>query len=154
MRFSVKLKLATGFGVVILLSLLAAVLAVQALGDMNERAGIFVNRSMPRVKDSLLFTQRILDLVRFEKNMIIDNTKEGVEHWDDQIMKGRQAAREIRDSFHAIASDEGKKKIEAISATLDKYLALQDQTLALIKTDSEGGPARCRRARPEAPSSR
>ncbi len=136
MRLTVKVKLATAFGVVIVLSGIAAAVALDGITQLNGQVEMLADVASQRVKLGPMLEVATLRVIRAEKNMILDSTDEGTARFDREILTRRDDVRAIRDRLAAIASEEGKRKVEALSTTLDKYFATQDRVRDLARLNS------------------
>jgi methyl-accepting chemotaxis protein len=137
MRITIKLKMVVTFGIIIVLSLVAAVLAIASLGSLNDRINQLVNVSAQRVSLAEKLEFELAVLFRAEKNFILSNDDATMNHYEEE-MKGLQADLG-RDSekLRAISSDEGKRKLDIFGTTLDKFTAVQAKVRELARLNSE-----------------
>ncbi|WP_454624379.1 methyl-accepting chemotaxis protein [Bradyrhizobium cenepequi] len=133
MRFTVKAKLATAFGLIIVLSTVAGGVAYMKLGDMMATADSMVLRAT-RMERATQIEKDILLQLRAEKNAIL-GTEADAEQFAAEAAKTREAAMKTRDEVYSLASEAGKKLLDAFAATYAKMNAFQEDTLKLAKTD-------------------
>jgi len=133
MRFTVKAKLASAFGLVIVLSMIAGVVAYIKLGDMMATADSMVLRAK-RMEKAMEVEKLILIQLRAEKNAIIGADSE-VEQAAADAAKRREAASKTKDEVYALASEAGKKLLDSFSAAYARMNAYQEETIRLAKTD-------------------
>ncbi|MBR0724730.1 methyl-accepting chemotaxis protein [Bradyrhizobium manausense] len=133
MRFTVKAKLASAFGLVIVLSMVAGGVAYMKLGDMMATADNMVLRAK-RMEKATEIEKHILIQLRAEKNAIIGNEGE-VEQAAADAAKRREAAMKTKDEVYALASEAGKKLLDAFAVTYAKMNAYQEETIRIAKTD-------------------
>ncbi|TPQ36406.1 methyl-accepting chemotaxis protein [Bradyrhizobium guangdongense] len=133
MRFTVKAKLASAFGVVLLLSMAAGGVAYMKLTEMISVAENLVSRA-GRLEHAAELEKGILLQVRAEKNAIMAPESE-FERFSSEIAKQREHLLKVKEEIHSVASPEGKKLIEAFGAAFGRMNAVQDETLKLAKTD-------------------
>jgi methyl-accepting chemotaxis protein len=133
MRFTVKAKLASAFGLVIVLSMIAGGVAYMKLGDMMATADSMVLRAK-RMEKATQIEKDILLQVRAEKNAILA-TEADVEQFAADAAKRREHATKTRDEVHALASEAGKKLLDNFAGSYAKMNAYQDETIRLAKTD-------------------
>ncbi|QQN65712.1 MCP four helix bundle domain-containing protein [Bradyrhizobium diazoefficiens] len=133
MRFTVKAKLASAFGVVILLSTIAGGVAYLKLNDMVETAEHLSARAGRLAKVAEL-QESVLLQVRAEKNAILASEAEQ-DKFISQIAQLRERAMRIKDEAYKGASENGKKMIDAFAAAYSNWSVVQDQTLKLAKQD-------------------
>ncbi|MCG2643751.1 MULTISPECIES: methyl-accepting chemotaxis protein [Bradyrhizobium] len=133
MRFTVKAKLASAFGLVIVLSMVAGSVAYMKLGDMMATADSMVLRAK-RMEKATEVEKNILIQLRAEKNAIIGDEKE-VEMAAADAAKRREVALKTKDEVYALASEAGKKLLDAFAVTYAKMNAYQEETIRIAKTD-------------------
>jgi methyl-accepting chemotaxis protein len=133
MRFNVKAKLASAFGVVILLFIIAGVVSYMKLTEMSATADNLVERSGRMEKASEL-REGILQQVRNEKNSILA-TEADYDQFIADMAKTREQVAKTKEEIYAGASEAGRKYIDAFSAIYAKMNAYQDETVKIAKTD-------------------
>ncbi|QOZ54796.1 methyl-accepting chemotaxis protein [Bradyrhizobium sp. CCBAU 53338] len=133
MRFTVKAKLSSAFGLVIVLSMVAGGVAYMKLGDMMATADNMVLRAK-RMEKATEIEKDILIQLRAEKNAILGTDSE-IEQAISDAAKRREEAAKTRDEVYALASEAGKKLLDAFAATYGKMNAYQEETIRLSKTD-------------------
>ncbi|MGY8637573.1 methyl-accepting chemotaxis protein [Bradyrhizobium sp. 14AA] len=133
MRFTVKAKLASAFGLVIVLSVIAGGVAYMKLGDMMATADSMVLRAK-RMEKATQIEKDILLQLRAEKNAIL-GTEADAEQFAADAAKRREQAMKTRDEVYALASEAGKKLLDAFAGTYAKMNAYQEETIRLAKTD-------------------
>jgi methyl-accepting chemotaxis protein len=133
MRFTVKAKLATAFGVVILLSMIAGGVAYLKLNGMVATAEHLSARAGRLAKVGEL-QEAVLLQVRAEKNAILA-VEADQDKFIGQIAQLRERAMKVKDEVTSSASETGRKMIETFAVAYANSNAVQDQTLALAKQD-------------------
>ncbi|MBK3665400.1 HAMP domain-containing protein [Bradyrhizobium diazoefficiens] len=133
MRFTVKAKLASAFGLVIVLSMVAGGVAYMKLGDMMATADNMVLRAK-RMEKATEVEKDILLQLRAEKNAIIGNESE-VEQAAANAAKRRESALKTKDEVYALASEAGRKLLDGFAVAYTKMNAYQEETIRLAKTD-------------------
>ncbi|HTO66208.1 MAG TPA: methyl-accepting chemotaxis protein [Bradyrhizobium sp.] len=134
MRFTVKAKLASAFGVVILLSMVAGGVAYIKLNDMAGTTGNLSARAGRLAKVADLQEQVLLQ-VRAEKNAILALDPVAQERFVAQIAQSREEALKVKDEAYKGATETGKKLIDAFAAAYSHGNAVQDETLKMVKLD-------------------
>ncbi|WP_027532872.1 methyl-accepting chemotaxis protein [Bradyrhizobium sp. WSM3983] len=134
MRFTVKAKLASAFGVVILLSMIAGAVGYLKLSDMVSTTEILVGRA-GRMEKAAELKEGVLFLVRSEKNSILAASDAEYDQFVADLAKNREALAKSKDEIAAAASESGKKLMENFSVAFAKLNAYQDETVRLAKTD-------------------
>ncbi|MDH6262900.1 methyl-accepting chemotaxis protein [Bradyrhizobium sp. BR13661] len=133
MRFTVKAKLASAFGVVLLLSMAAGGLAYVKLSEMIDTADNLVSRA-GRMDRAAEIEKGILLQVRAEKNLLLAADSEA-DGFVAEIAKQRETLLKLKEEIHAQASTEGKKLIEDFGAAYARMNAVQDSALKAARTD-------------------
>ncbi|MET4802921.1 methyl-accepting chemotaxis protein [Bradyrhizobium sp. LB11.1] len=133
MRFTVKAKLASAFGLVIVLSMVAGGVAYMKLGDMMATADSMVLRAK-RMEKATEVEKDILVQLRAEKNAIIGNESE-VDQAAADAAKRRESALKTKDEVYALASEAGKKLLDGFGVAYAKMNVYQEETIRLAKTD-------------------
>lgn len=133
MRFTVKAKLASSFGLIIVLSMIAGGVAYLKLTDMISGSEALISRAN-RMQMGAQIEINLLSQVRAEKNAIIAPENE-TDMFLADIPKMRAANNKLREEVYALASEGGKRLLEKFAAAYDKMNSEQDLTIKLIKTD-------------------
>jgi len=133
MRFTVKAKLASAFGVVILLFIVAGAVSYTKLADMAATADSMVLRAKRMEKASEV--ERIIwQQVRAEKNAILGTPSE-VDEFAANAAKLREEATKIKDEVYALASEGGRKLLDNFASVYARMNVYQEETIRLAKTD-------------------
>ncbi|MBB4260125.1 MULTISPECIES: methyl-accepting chemotaxis protein [unclassified Bradyrhizobium] len=133
MRFTVKAKLASAFGVVILLFMVAGAVSYMKLSDMAATADSMVLRAK-RMEKAAEVEKIIWQQVRAEKNAILGTASEA-EEFAVNAAKLRDEAMKIRDEVYAMASEGGKKLLDNFASAYARMNVYQEETIRLAKTD-------------------
>ncbi|MBB4396242.1 methyl-accepting chemotaxis protein [Bradyrhizobium sp. ERR14] len=133
MRFTVKAKLASAFGVVILLFMVAGAVSYMKLSDMAATADSMVLRAK-RMEKAAEVEKIIWQQVRAEKNAILGTASEA-EEFAVNAAKLRDEAMKIRDEVYAMASEGGKKLLDNFASAYARMNVFQEETIRLAKTD-------------------
>ncbi len=134
MRFTVKAKLASAFGVVILLSMIAGAVGYIKLSDMVSTTELLVSRAA-RMEKAAELKEGVLFLVRSEKNSILAASDAEYDQFVADLVKNREAVAKSKDEIYAAASESGKKLMEGFNVAFAKLNAYQDETVRLAKID-------------------
>ncbi len=135
MRFTVKGKLASAFGAVIILSMVTGGVAYVKLSQLANTSEDLVARSGRIDKagqlDSVLLTQ-----VRAEKNLIMASTDAEITGLADEIAKHRSEAMGLRDQIIADATEQGKALMAKFSSDYEKMNTVEDGVIRFSKLNS------------------
>src|ERR1700744_5340532 len=110
MRFSFKAKLASAFGIIILLSMVTGGMAYLKLTNMITTSEELVSRA-GRMEKAGELEKSILLQVRAEKNIIVSTSQAETARVPTEIGSIRTAAAKTKDEIYAAASETGKKLI-------------------------------------------
>ncbi|MBR0957292.1 methyl-accepting chemotaxis protein [Bradyrhizobium japonicum] len=133
MRFTVKAKLASAFGVIIMLSMVAGGVAYMKLGDMMATADSMVLRAA-RMEKATQIEKDILLQIRAEKNAILALEGE-TDRFGAEAANIREAAAKTREEVYALASEAGRKLLENFAKAYARMNAFQEDTFRLAKSD-------------------
>ena len=133
MRFTVKAKLASAFGVVLLLSMAAGGVAYMKLSEMIETTESLVSRAN-RMERAAELEKGMLLQVRAEKNLLVAPESD-YDKFASEIGKLREGVMKSKDEIHAAATPEGKKLLEGFSAAYNRVNVVEDEVLKLAKAD-------------------
>jgi methyl-accepting chemotaxis protein len=128
MRFTIKLKLALAFGLIILLMVGATGYGIASLGTMNSTMAALVAGPVKRMQTAEQVRTTILRVIRNEKNLILDRTAEDRKASDDKITEQSAAFEALLDTGDKISSPEGKLKYGDLRA-LWTEMKVQDRKL-------------------------
>ena len=133
MRFTVKAKLASAFGVIIALSIVAGGVAYLKLGDMMSTADSMVLRAK-RMERAMEIEKQILSQVRAEKNAVMGTDSEAAE-FAAEALRSRESLLKAKDEVYGLASEAGKKLLDNFSAAYAKMVTYQDEEFKFAETD-------------------
>ena len=136
MRISVKVKLAAAFGVIIVLLVAAATVAIDGIGDLNNTIARLTGVTAPANNLANNMQAAMLRVVRAEKNLLLDSTDEGTQAYDKELLEQRAVFADLKGQLDRLADDDGKKRLSTVSATVDKLYAAQDKIRELGKANS------------------
>jgi len=128
MRFTIKLKLALAFGLIILLMVGATGYGVASLGAMNSTMQALVAGPVKRLQTAEQVRTTILRVLRNEKNLIIDPTADQRKASDEQIATQSAAFETLLTTGDQISSPEGKLKYGQLRSLWEE-MKVQDRKL-------------------------
>jgi methyl-accepting chemotaxis protein len=138
-RLTIKLKLALAFGLIILMLVGATGFGIASLGTMNGAMIGLVSGPVARMKLAQDVRGELLQIVRSEKNIIIETDPMKMKVFDEELTKGRQIFSDMLDEGEKISSPEGKVKygeLKAIWETI-KPLDSKMRELALANKNAD-----------------
>src|SRR4051812_7496527 len=104
MRFTIKAKLASAFGVVIVLSMVAGGVGYTKLIEMVATADSLVARA-GRMEKAAELEKQMLSQVRAEKNAILSATDADADQFIADVGKIRASIMTMKAEIHAAASE-------------------------------------------------
>jgi len=134
MRFTVKAKLASAFGLIIVLSAVAGGLAYVKLSDMAATTEV-LSAAAGRLDKASQLKELMLLQVRAEKNALLASSDSEIDRFGAEVGSTRSKLLQTKDEIYAVATEAGKKILDKISSSYARVNAAQDQSLRLAKTD-------------------
>jgi methyl-accepting chemotaxis protein len=136
MRITVKLKLGTAFGLVIVLTAATAWLGIERLSAANQTLDFMSNQVAERLQIATELQTDLVSLVRTEKNLILSDSAEAIERYDAELLRLRQDFITQRNILESLSSTEGKQRLAAFDASWQQFIAMQDRVRTLANHDS------------------
>jgi methyl-accepting chemotaxis protein len=139
MRLTIKLKLALAFGLIILMLIGATGFGISSLGSMNGSMMGLVSGPVARMKLAQDVRSELLQILRSEKNIIIETAPEKMKAYDDELSKGREVLSAMLDEGEKISSPEGKLKYGELKTIFEtiKPLDTKLRELALANKNAD-----------------
>jgi methyl-accepting chemotaxis protein len=133
MRITIKLKLALAFSVIILLMIGATGYGVASLAGMNATMTDLINGPVARMHLAGDVRAQLLEIIRAEKNIILESNLAKMQVYDAQLTQDRQNFEALLDQGSQISSPAGKVKYAQLRVLWEtmKPLDTQIRTLAL-----------------------
>ncbi len=128
MRFTIKAKLATTFGAVIVLSMVAGGIAYDKLTALTNYQDMLAHQAVIAEKLGA-FQDRIQGQVRSEKNVVLSSDAKDIEAFTKNISERRAEANKLREEIYGLASESSKKIVDRLSAKLARVYELEDQVV-------------------------
>jgi methyl-accepting chemotaxis protein len=135
MRFSVKAKLASAFGAVIILTTIAGGVAYVKLNQLAATSADLVARA-GRGDKAAEIEAAILNEVRAQKNLIIASNDAEIAEYASEIKKQRESAQRLNAEVLATTNEAGKVLLGKFSAAYQKMIAVEDNVVKLAELNS------------------
>jgi methyl-accepting chemotaxis protein len=135
MRFPIKLKLGLAFGIIILLMIGSTGYGLTSLGKINDAMTSLISGPVARLKLATDVRAEMLQIVRSEKNIIIEDDLEKMKGYDAQLMQERQDFDALLDQADQISSPEGRVKYAALRSVWETMKPLDSQLRQLALTN-------------------
>ena len=124
MRFTIKLKLGLAFGLITVMLVVASYIGVTSLSTLNSNMSTLVNVHVERMKTAAQVNASLQDVIRNEKNLILENNPEKMQEYDSKITNYRVAFESNFSHGYEIGSDKGKERYSEIKNLWEQYKPL------------------------------
>jgi methyl-accepting chemotaxis protein len=135
MRFTVKAKLASAFGAVIILTMVTGGVAYVKLNQLAATSADLVARA-GRGDKAAEIEAAILNEVRAQKNLIIASNDAEIAEYASEIKKQREDAQRLSAEVLAATNEAGKVLLGKFSAAYQKMSAIEDNVVKLAELNS------------------
>jgi methyl-accepting chemotaxis protein len=136
MRLTVKTKLAASFSLVIIMMVFALLLSLKDMGIINDRLNGMGNVTSKRLTLALEMSGVLGEITRAEKNMILEDTQQGMEGYAADIRKMAEDLHKKADAYRVLASEEGKAKLAAFTGAFTQFMAVDGKVQVLALQNS------------------
>ncbi|WP_304186223.1 MCP four helix bundle domain-containing protein, partial [Phenylobacterium aquaticum] len=136
MRFTIKLKLGLAFGLVVLMASVMAVLGIYNLSSLNTAITDLMNGPVAQARTANELSDDLNQLVRTEKNIILNTDPAGIEAYDAQIIDVRQQIVGDLQAVEKVASPEMQTEVNNFRGEWPNYIANQDDIRRLAKINT------------------
>jgi methyl-accepting chemotaxis protein len=127
MRLTIKLKLGVAFGLIILMLVGATGYGITSLGGMNVAMNSLVAGPVARMKLAQDVRAELLQIIRSEKNIIIETDSDKMKVFDEELSKGRIAFEGYLDQGDKISTVAGKQKYAELRAVWETIKPLDSK---------------------------
>lgn len=127
MRYTVKAKLATAFGVILTLSLISAAVAIMGLKNLSDSMDNIANVAMRRMQSAEQLKTASEQLASVGKDIIIESSDEGLKALGVVLTKAQDDFRKRITDLNAIASAEGKVELSKVSDAFEQLVPIQNE---------------------------
>jgi methyl-accepting chemotaxis protein len=137
MRFTIKIKLALGFGAVILLSVASGGLSLVKLAAINETIANVVDHDARDEAQAGELKADLLENIRAEKNLLLSTTEAEFNKYETELMDQRANMTRMFESVSANAAPDTKAILNKFEAVRVKRSQLQDEMVKLIHANQQ-----------------
>jgi methyl-accepting chemotaxis protein len=141
MRFTIKLQLGLAFGLIIALLLTATVFGVSSLSSTNRDLNAMVDGPAVRLQVAQELNIHMLNVVRFEKNMVLVDTAEEVKALEESIEREKHSFDTLLTKAEGLATAEGKPKWQALGGAWERLIAAHERVYALAVANNDAAAA-------------
>ncbi|MCU4178664.1 methyl-accepting chemotaxis protein [Bosea sp. BH3] len=135
MRFTIKAKLASTFGVVIALSMMAGGIAYYELEQMAEAEQSIIDQGK-RISKVAALQHELQGQIRAEKTLLLSSTDKEIETAAAEVATMRQHVTKLASEIQGAASAQGRVLIDEAIARARTLNELQDETIRNAKLNS------------------
>ncbi|MBF0357191.1 MAG: response regulator [Magnetococcales bacterium] len=135
-RFSIALRIGSGFLVVVGLMSAVTWAGLNALDDTRQSLELVVSRDAKNVREAVRMVQDIISLQRAEKNLILSRSQQEMDEYEKAISKLESSLRLRLHSLHSSIDEEGTEILGRFSSFFEKYIAIQKDIVALTRKNS------------------
>lgn len=132
MRFTIKAKLGTAFGVVMLLSAAAGGVSFIKLSELSENQTVLAAEGDRLMKISDL-QNALSATIQTEKNMIIESEDAAIATLAGKLLQQRKEVAKTEADLRAIDVPEGIKKLDEMQPMLAEMYKIQDDSVRNAK---------------------
>ncbi|HRW23826.1 MAG TPA: methyl-accepting chemotaxis protein [Spirochaetia bacterium] len=134
-NLKVGARLALSFGLMIVLIVVIALMSIMRLNELNDAVNILVHDRYVKVAQVNAAIDQVNIIARALRNMILwGRNLDEVRKEDARILEARAKTGEIIDALTtAITSEEGKRRLAAMNAKRQVYIATQNRIMELAK---------------------
>jgi methyl-accepting chemotaxis protein len=127
MRFTIKLKLASAFGLMILLLIGTAGLGTMGLDALNRSFDQVMEGPVAHTADVQELNGVFLRIARAERDMILADTKAEATPFANDIAKERQRFQELLQKSEGAATEANRPKWAAMRTAGERFMAVDDR---------------------------
>jgi len=136
-RYTVKAKLATAFGLVVTLSMAMGGLAFFGIQSLGQQIDSVVNTQAKKLDLAQELKTNVLSDIRAEKNMILATSDEDTAKWANETQVRRDKIHSLSDEFYAIASPQGKFILDKFNTAFATEQEVQARVRELALTNAQ-----------------
>ena len=134
MRFTIKAKLAAGFGMMIVLLIGIAFLGIHSLGSFNKAMDDVMSGPAKRLENSQTANIRLLESIRAEKNLILSTTPEEMRRHIETGETAREEMAELLKAGEEKASEVNKPDWQRLEALLAQMTTMEGRMADLVRS--------------------
>ncbi len=137
MRVPIKLKLAANFTILTALAGVVAWLGISSLGSLNASLGDLIQGSVMRLQAADDLKVAILDIIPFEKNMLMATSPDEIRAYEEELAKRRTVFLKRFESLQNIATNDVRQKLAALTPTWVRWTSVQDRMRELLDQNGQ-----------------
>ena len=136
MRVPIKLKLAANFTILTALAGVLAWLGISSLASLNTNLSDLIQGPVTRLQAADELRMAVLDVLPFEKNMIMSTSPEEIRSNEEELVKHRTIFLKRFENLQNIATNDVRQKLAALTPSWVRWTSLQDQMKELVERNN------------------
>jgi methyl-accepting chemotaxis protein len=136
MKLTIKTKLILGFTIVLSMLAISAFLGIQRLSAINAQLNTIVDSNVARVQLATHMKQQLLLASRAEKNIILEESTEGMVRHAANIDRYLASLEESRQELDALSDDAGKAKLKEFQVLWSQFVETNKKVSELGQINS------------------
>jgi methyl-accepting chemotaxis protein len=139
MRASIKLKLASAFGFIIMMLIVTAGYGIFSLGNLNDTLEQVIQGPATRLKLTQTLNAEQLQQLRQQKNLLLASTHADMQRYIESNDAARKAYDESFQMIQARATEQGKVYWDSLSGFTAEFRKQDDRIRALMLAGDQTG---------------
>jgi len=136
MKLTIKTKLILGFAAVLAMLATSAILSIRQLGAINAQLNTIVDSNVARVQLASEIKTQLLMISRAEKNIILDDTVDGMNRHAANIDRYGVKLAESRQKLGVLADEKGREFLKQFDEQLKPFLETNKKVVELALLNS------------------
>jgi len=135
MRFTVKAKLASAFGAIIVLSAITGGVAYLSMSNLAATSHTLVGRG-ERLDKAAQLQATVLNEANAQKDMILSTNDAEIGRYADELKKFAADATQLHDQINATTNEHGHELMATFASEYEKAKKVEDEIVRLAKLNS------------------
>lgn len=133
-NLKIGIKLGVGYGIVLIILSMMAVVSISSMSAMNQEVDDMVNDKYPKTVWANNVIDSINQIARSMRNTMLLKNEKAIRSEIETIQASRKTILENIDKLDkTISSDEGREKLKAVTDARTVYVAGQDKFLEMLE---------------------
>ncbi len=136
MRFTIKMKLASAFAAIILLSGVAAWVGTNSLATIDENLKALLAGPVTRLNKISDINTTFLNMIRLDKNVVMSTDANEIKGFQESARQARKDLLAKVEEFGHDVSKENREKFEDIRQSVSQYVPIEEKIFELGSHDT------------------
>jgi methyl-accepting chemotaxis protein len=137
MRLPIKLKLAANFTILTALAGVVAWLGISSLASLNTTLAELIQGPVTRIQAADDLRMAVIDILPWEKNMILSSNPEEVRSNAEEVVKHRTIFLKRFEGLQNIATNDVRQKLAGLTPSWVRWTSLQDRMRELAEQNNQ-----------------